>query len=80
MDCGGARRGVGAAGGGAGLKDGGAGTAATRKLPLIEEAAGNFLDRGGDETRARFQNFCQANIAGFRIMQGSTCCGGGSAR
>ncbi len=31
------------------------------KLPLIEEAAGNFLDRAGEEARARFQRFCEAN-------------------
>jgi 4-alpha-glucanotransferase len=38
------------------------GAAATRKIPLIEEAAGNFLDRASDEVRARFQKFCQDNI------------------
>ena len=37
--------------------------AATRKVPLIEEAAANFLDRAGDETRARFQSFCQNNVS-----------------
>jgi len=36
---------------------------AARKLPLIEEAAGNFLDRAGDAARARFQNFCQENMS-----------------
>jgi 4-alpha-glucanotransferase len=39
------------------------GAAATRKIPLIEEAAANFLANASDETRARFQNFCQSNIA-----------------
>ena len=39
------------------------GAAATRKIPPIEEAAANFLDRAGDETRARFQSFCQNNIS-----------------
>jgi 4-alpha-glucanotransferase len=38
------------------------GAAATRKLPLIEEAAGNFLDRANDDQRARFQRFCQDNM------------------
>ncbi len=33
------------------------------KLPLIEEAAGNFLDRAPDEQRARFQSFCKDNIS-----------------
>jgi 4-alpha-glucanotransferase len=31
------------------------------KLPLIEEAAGNFLDRAPDDMRARFQKFCETN-------------------
>jgi 4-alpha-glucanotransferase len=31
------------------------------KLPLIEEAAGNFLDRASDEQKAEFQRFCQDN-------------------
>ncbi|HEV2647583.1 MAG TPA: 4-alpha-glucanotransferase [Acidobacteriaceae bacterium] len=39
------------------------GGATERKLPLIEEAAGNFLDRADDDTRARFQSFCQANMS-----------------
>ncbi len=34
-----------------------------RKLPLIEEAAGNFLDRAPDDKRARFQKFCKDNIS-----------------
>jgi 4-alpha-glucanotransferase len=33
------------------------------KLPLIEEAAANFLDRATDEQRARFQAFCKDNIS-----------------
>ena len=37
--------------------------AATRKLPLIEQAAANFHDHAGDETRARFLRFCQDNIS-----------------
>jgi 4-alpha-glucanotransferase len=37
--------------------------AAVRKQPLIEEAAGNFLDRAGDAERARFQCFCQENMS-----------------
>ena len=37
--------------------------AAGRKQPLIEEAAGNFLDRANDGVRARFQNFCQENMS-----------------
>jgi 4-alpha-glucanotransferase len=31
------------------------------KLPLVEEAAANFLERARDEQRARFQSFCQHN-------------------
>jgi 4-alpha-glucanotransferase len=38
------------------------GAAAARKLPLIEEAAANFLDRANDEQRAKFQRFCQENM------------------
>jgi 4-alpha-glucanotransferase len=34
-----------------------------RKLPIIEEAAGNFLDRAPADKQARFQKFCQANSA-----------------
>jgi 4-alpha-glucanotransferase len=37
--------------------------AAARKQPLIEEAAGNFLDRAGDAERARFLSFCQENMS-----------------
>ena len=31
------------------------------KLPLIEEAAGNFLDHAPDDRRATFQRFCEHN-------------------
>jgi 4-alpha-glucanotransferase len=31
------------------------------KLPLIEEAAGNFLDHAPDDKRAKFQKFCEHN-------------------
>src|SRR6201990_2642154 len=34
-----------------------------RKLPLIEEAAANFLDRAPDDKRARVHKFCKANIS-----------------
>ena len=33
----------------------------THKLPLIEEAASNFLDRASDEDRARFQRYSEEN-------------------
>jgi 4-alpha-glucanotransferase len=33
------------------------------KLPLIEEAAGNFLDRATDDQRLRFQKFCNDNVS-----------------
>ena len=37
---------------------------ATRlKMPLIEEAARNFLDHAPDDKRARFQKFCKDNIS-----------------
>jgi 4-alpha-glucanotransferase len=39
------------------------GAATARKLPLIEEAAGNFLDRADEGTRAHFQKFCQDNMS-----------------
>jgi 4-alpha-glucanotransferase len=39
------------------------GGAFERKLPIIEEAAGNFLDRAPADRQARFQKFCQANSA-----------------
>ncbi len=42
---------------GRGIKTAGLVAAAGRKLPLIEEAARNFLDRAGDAARARFQKF-----------------------
>jgi len=32
-----------------------------QKLPLIEEAARNFLERASDEQRGRFQRFCDDN-------------------
>ena len=31
------------------------------KLPLVEEAAANFLDRASDEDRVKFQKFCTDN-------------------
>ena len=34
-----------------------------KKIPLIEEAAANFLDRADGELRQRFQRFCQDNIS-----------------
>lgn len=34
-----------------------------RKLPLIEEAAGNFLNSANPELLQRFQRFCQDNIS-----------------
>ena len=37
--------------------------ATRRKLPLIEEAARNFLDHAPDDKRARFQKFCKDNIS-----------------
>jgi 4-alpha-glucanotransferase len=33
------------------------------KLPLIEEAAANFLDRASDEQRAHYQKFCHDNLS-----------------
>ena len=33
------------------------------KLPILEEAAGNFLDRASVPQRARFQKFCNDNTA-----------------
>jgi 4-alpha-glucanotransferase len=39
------------------------GAATERKLPLIEEAAANFLDRANGEQRARFQRFCNDNMS-----------------
>ena len=32
-----------------------------RKIPLIEEAAANFLDNASDDQRRRFQHFCEEN-------------------
>ncbi|WP_263375712.1 4-alpha-glucanotransferase [Granulicella aggregans] len=37
------------------------GAAMDIKLPLIEEAAGNFLDRATDDEKAKFHKFCQDN-------------------
>lgn len=37
--------------------------AALEKLPLIEEAAGNFLDHAPQAYRARYQDFCQKNVS-----------------
>lgn len=37
--------------------------ATLRKIPLIEEAAGNFLDHAPEDARARFLKFCQDNIS-----------------
>ncbi len=39
------------------------GGATERKLPLIEEAAANFLDRAEGDVRTRFQKFCNENIS-----------------
>ena len=56
--------------------------AVVRKLPLIEEAAANFLDHASDEAHARFQNFCQENISwlpdyvNFNVLR--RCFGGAS--
>ena len=36
-------------------------TATRMKLPLVEEAAGNFLDRADAAGRGRFEEFCNAN-------------------
>jgi len=49
--------------------------AAAGKQPLIEEAAGNFLDRAGSEARERFQKFCRENAgwlpeyAAFNVLR-----------
>ena len=37
------------------------GAATELKLPLLEEAAANFLERASDEQRMRFQKFCNDN-------------------
>jgi 4-alpha-glucanotransferase len=39
------------------------GAAFERKLPLIEEAAANFLDRANLEEKLQFQRFCQDNVS-----------------
>ena len=60
---------------GAALKMAGLVSAARRKRPLIEEAAGNFGDRAGDEAKARFAKFCEANAgwlpeyASFNVLR-----------
>lgn len=33
------------------------------KLPLVEDAARNFLDRASDDQRAKFQRFCAENVS-----------------
>ena len=39
------------------------GVAFERKMPLVEEAAANFLDRADEASRQKFQKFCQDNIS-----------------
>jgi 4-alpha-glucanotransferase len=39
------------------------GEAFAKKVPLVEEAAANFLDRASDDQRMRFQRYCQDNLA-----------------
>jgi 4-alpha-glucanotransferase len=39
------------------------GAATRKKLPLIEEAAANFLDRASEEMRGRFREFCEHNAS-----------------
>jgi 4-alpha-glucanotransferase len=39
------------------------GAAFEKKIPLIEEAAANFLDNASQEDRLRFQRFCQDNVS-----------------
>ena len=39
------------------------GAANELKLPLVEEAAGNFLDRATPEQRGRFHKFCEDNVS-----------------
>ena len=39
------------------------GTVWEQKLPLVEEAAANFLDRATDDQRAHFQQFCTDNLS-----------------
>ena len=38
-------------------------SAGSIKLPLVEEAAANFLDRGRPDQKARFQKFCTENLS-----------------
>jgi 4-alpha-glucanotransferase len=33
------------------------------KLPLVEEAAGNFLDRANDDQRGRYSKYCEENAS-----------------
>ena len=37
--------------------------AAVVKVPLIEEAAANFLDRANDDARGRYLQFCHDNLS-----------------
>ena len=39
------------------------GAAWANKIPLIEEAAANFLDNANEEARSRYLRFCQTNIS-----------------
>jgi 4-alpha-glucanotransferase len=39
------------------------GAANRLKIPLIEEAAANFLDRAPEDARAKFQEFCHYNLS-----------------
>jgi 4-alpha-glucanotransferase len=39
------------------------GAAVERKLPVVEEAAANFLDHASAEDKLRFQQFCRDNIS-----------------
>jgi 4-alpha-glucanotransferase len=39
------------------------GAAIQKKIPLIEEAAANFLDRANEEQQKRFQRFSQENVS-----------------
>ena len=38
-------------------------TASNLKIPLIEEAAGNFLDHASDERRSPYHQFCHDNLS-----------------
>jgi|SRR5438105_3313519 len=39
------------------------GTVWKQKLPLVQEAAANFLDRANDENRSRYLKFCEENTS-----------------